>query len=83
MKTRTIGLTAIFALSAAAMVMPAPISAGAQTQNQTSKFQITESFTTYRIPEMFTWIIAAGLLGVLLNRLLETWENRLLAWKRL
>ena len=45
MKTTTISLTATFALSAAAMVMPAPISAGAQTQNQTSKFQITESFT--------------------------------------
>src|SRR5207247_11405924 len=45
MKTRTISLTAIFALSAAAMVMPAPMTADAQTQNQTSKFQITESFT--------------------------------------
>src|SRR5439155_20136214 len=45
MKTRTISLTAIFALSAAAMVMPAPMTADAQTQSQTSKFQITESFT--------------------------------------
>ncbi len=45
MKTRTISLAAIFALSAAAMVMPSPMTAGAQTQNQTSKFQITESFT--------------------------------------
>src|SRR5260370_12890730 len=45
MKTRTISLAAIFALSAAAMVMPSPTTAGAQTQNQTSKFQITESFT--------------------------------------
>src|SRR5260370_32181191 len=45
MKTRTISLAAIFVVSAAAMVMPAPMTAGAQTQNQTSKFQITESFT--------------------------------------
>ena len=45
MKTRTISLAAIFSLSAAAMVMPSPMTAGAQTQNQTSKFQITESFT--------------------------------------
>ena len=45
METRTISLAAIFALSAAAMVMPSPMTAGAQTQNQTSKFQITESFT--------------------------------------
>src|SRR2546429_7192922 len=45
MKTRTISLAVFFALSAAAMVMPSPMTAGAQTQNQTSKFQITESFT--------------------------------------
>src|SRR5213080_3504561 len=45
MKTRTISLTALFALSAAAMVMPAPMTADAQTQNQTTKFQIPESFT--------------------------------------
>src|SRR5205823_13724626 len=45
MKTRTISLTAIFALSAAAMVIPAPMTADAQTQNQTSKVQITESST--------------------------------------
>src|SRR5437016_11784485 len=45
MKTRTISLAAILAVSAAATVMPSPMTAGAQTKNQTSKFQITESFT--------------------------------------
>jgi len=45
MKTRTISLAAILAVSAAATVMPSPMIAGAQTQNQTSRFQITESFT--------------------------------------
>src|SRR6266498_5388854 len=45
MKIRTISLGAIFSLIFGAMVMPSPIRAGAQTQNQTSKFQLTESFT--------------------------------------
>ncbi len=45
MEIRTISLGAIFALIFGAMVMPSPIRAGAQTQNQTSKFQLTESFT--------------------------------------
>src|SRR5437667_12890634 len=46
MKSMTISLTAIVALSAGAMVIPAPMTADSQTQNQTCKFQITESFTS-------------------------------------
>jgi len=45
MKTKAISLTALLALMAATMIMPLPTNAEAQTQNQTSKFQITESFT--------------------------------------
>lgn len=45
MKGKKISLTAILALIATAMVIPLPATAGAQTQNQSSKFQITESFT--------------------------------------
>jgi len=45
MKRRKISLTTILALLATAMVIPLPGTAGAQTQNQSSKFQITESFT--------------------------------------
>ena len=45
MKAKAISLTALLALVAAAIVMPWPATAGAQTQNQSSKFQITESFT--------------------------------------
>jgi hypothetical protein len=45
MKTKTISLMAILALMAAAMVSPSPTGARSQTQNHSSKFQITESFT--------------------------------------
>jgi len=45
MKRKKISLTTILALIATAMVIPLPATAGAQTQNQSSKFQITESFT--------------------------------------
>jgi hypothetical protein len=45
MKSKTISLTAILVLMAAALTIPSPNSAGAQTQNHSSKFQVTESFT--------------------------------------
>jgi hypothetical protein len=45
MKRKKISLTTILALIATAMVIPLPATAGVQTQNQSSKFQITESFT--------------------------------------
>jgi hypothetical protein len=45
MKTRAISLMAILALMAAAILFPFPTRAGAQTQNHSTKSQITESFT--------------------------------------
>jgi hypothetical protein len=45
MKGNKISLLTILALIAAAMVIPSPATAEAQTQNRSSKFQITESFT--------------------------------------
>ena len=45
MKTRTISILAILALMAAAMVMPFPTAARAQTRNHSTKFQSTELFT--------------------------------------
>jgi len=45
MKFKAISLAAILGLLGAAMVMPLPTSVRAQTQNHSSKFQVTESFT--------------------------------------
>jgi hypothetical protein len=45
MKKMIISLAATFLLAMAVLVNPLPLAAEAQTRNQTSKFQITESFT--------------------------------------
>jgi len=45
MKFKAISLAAILGLVGTATVMPLPTSVRAQTQNHSSKFQITESFT--------------------------------------
>lgn len=45
MKSKASSLAAILFLMGAAMVVRSPTTAGAQTQNHSTKFQITESFT--------------------------------------
>ncbi len=45
MRNTTISLIAILIVTAAMIVSPLPLTTHAQTQNQTTKFQVTESFT--------------------------------------
>lgn len=42
--------------------------------------RITESFTTYAIPELYALIIISGILGFSLNRLFVIFEKKLVPW---
>ena len=43
-------------------------------------YSIFDAYQTFRIPEMYAYIVVTGLLGWLLNRLFIAWEKRLLHW---
>jgi NitT/TauT family transport system permease protein len=42
--------------------------------------RITESFTTYAIPELYALILLAGILGFVFNRIFVFFENKLVPW---
>jgi len=42
--------------------------------------RITESFTTYAIPELYALILLAGILGFFFNRIFVYFEKKLVPW---
>jgi ABC-type nitrate/sulfonate/bicarbonate transport system permease component len=44
-------------------------------------YLILDMQRSFRVPEMYAWIVILGLLGLLLNAVFEWIEGRLVAWR--